>query len=276
METNRKQPAQKVCPICGGGLIVYRPSGGKNSTSYLEVCSCVEEKCMCDKTPPYIFFDEESAQVKECSCSYARRKLGYIHKLFGSSNIPRKYRYRRLSEFKTQDSKDVGLLIAYDKAEKLITNIKNARKGICYLGPVGSGKTFLGCLILNEVILQHVMPVRFLKITRHFFNEIRSTYNSESAMYGKGEDIFQEIINTPVLLIDDFGVQADSAWEQRMLYDLIDARYESEKITLITTNLNKDELKPLFGGRVYSRLKEMTDFQVMVSTDYRDKFFVES
>lgn len=268
---------KKICPICQDQKILFAPAKSKNSFGYLEVCRCVEEQCFCDKKPPYIYFNEEKQQTIECSCAPTRRKLTYIHRLFLNSGIPKKYLYRRLDEFvihgTTQSDKNEMVLMKAH-AQNCIKDAYTSKRGICYLGATGSGKTFLASLILNEIIYQHAMPVKFLKITRDFFNQIRATYSAESNNYGKGEDIFKKIASIPVLLLDDFGVQADSAWEQRMLYDLIDARYENEQMTFITTNLELKEIKPLFDGRIYSRLKEMTDFQIFLAApDYREKFF---
>lgn len=266
---------KKYCPICQNQKILFAPSGSKESFSFLEVCHCIDEKCLCDKKPPYIYFDEEQQKTIECSCASTRRRLTYMHKLFLNSGIPKKYRYRRLNEFVVHGSTDSDkkeMLLMKTHAQNLAKNARLSKRGICYLGASGSGKTFIASLILNEIIYQHAIPVKFLKITRDFFNQIRATYSAESNNYGKGEDIFKKIASIPILLLDDFGVQADSPWEQRMLYDLIDMRYENEQMTLITTNLDFNRIKPLFDGRIYSRLKEMTDFQFLTAPDYREKF----
>lgn len=71
------------------------------------------------------------------------------------------------------------------------------------------------------------------------------------------------------LLLDDFGVQADSEWEKRTLYDLIDARWENRLLTIITSNKNPNEFKELFDGRIYSRLAGMTTVVVLTGKDYR-------
>lgn len=277
MEQRKVSQTEEVCPICHGEQIVFQPSGSKKSIRYIEVCRCVEEKCLCDKKPPYVYYDEKTETLVECSCAPARKKLAYLHKLFAQSGIPEIYRYRRLSEFEIRgttekDRKEITKMLAH--AETLIADAKTSLRGVTYLGGVGSGKTFLVSLILNEIIYRHAMPVKFLKITREFFDHVRSTYNVNSPLYGQSEKILRDLANMPVLVIDDLGVQADSPWEQRTLYDLIDARYEGGRMTFVTSNLLMNQLKPLFSGRIYSRLQEMTRFQVLAAvTDYRDKYF---
>nr|HPM34702.1 DNA replication protein DnaC [Spirochaetota bacterium] len=61
------------------------------------------------------------------------------------------------------------------------------------------------------------------------------------------------------------------AWEQETLYNLIDARYEAERLTIITSNSNPEKgLKELSEGRILSRLKEMTNIIELSGTDRRE------
>ena len=55
-----------------------------------------------------------------------------------------------------------------------------------------------------------------------------------------------------------------------MLYDLVDARYESELPTIITSNIDLEAVKNLFKGRIYSRFTEMLHIVEFFSVrDYR-------
>ena len=271
---------KKFCRHCNGQGFQLLPEAGKNFKSYFGavLCRCVESKCICDKKPPYMYMDEQNFQLLPCACREVRRSLSMIKSLYAKSNIPPKYRFRRLKEFQT-DHPDpeiqVCLAQALDNARFFLKELKEKKdfvKGWYFYGKPGSGKTFLSCLILNECILQNQNEVRYIKITRDFFNQIKASFNLESSLYGKSENLFKEVSNVRILVIDDFGIQKDSDWEQRTLYDLIDYRYEYNKITIITSNTNPREFKSLSGGRIFSRLKEMTQNQDMLAGDYRNKF----
>ncbi|MES0489826.1 MAG: ATP-binding protein [Leptospirales bacterium] len=265
-----------TCPICKGAEIIYQPSGRSKNISYLEVCKCVEEKCICDKKPPYLYKLVESNTLRQCSCKKSRTKIENIHRLFKISNIPNKYLYRRLTEFTIENPEsDTELYIALDFAMEFVNLFKKSQQhpnGLYFFGTTGTGKTMLSCLILNEIIFRYQEQVRYIKITRDFFNRIRASFNVESATYGRGDDIFHTLAEQEVLVIDDLGVQADSEWEKRTLYDLIDARYESQKPTIITSNVQPDDWSGLFDGRVFSRLKEMVRFLPMITDDYRNRY----
>lgn len=236
---------------------------------YLEICQCIEETCVCDKKAPYKYLDEEHRKLVDCKCKETRVKIEYIKRSLRHSNIPIKYQYRRINEFEINPA----MAIALDEARHFIddydVNTPGKQKGMYFFGPPGTGKTMLACIIANELIIKHQIRVAYAKISRDFFNKIRASFSADSAMYGKGEDIFQKLASVNLLILDDFGVQADSEWEKRTLYDLIDARYENQQPLLLTSNVIPDDWKTLFNGRIYSRLLEMTKFIDMISDDYR-------
>ncbi len=276
-----KQPKNNLfaCSTCKDEGIVFSLSARKQHISYLEICSCIDQACLCDKKPPYVYLDPKEHILKQCTCYHVRQKLSRIILLFKRSNIPVKYRYRRFSEFITrhEDSQSSSTLsIALDNAHHFVAEAKNCNndfvRGWYFYGPSGAGKTFLGCLMLNECILQHQIASQYVKITRDFFNRIRSSYNQESSYYGKGDDLFQTFVNIDLMVLDDLGIQKDSRWEIGILYDLLDARYELEKATIITSNMEPKNWGSVFENRIYSRLKEMVRFQDITVPDYRDHY----
>ena len=79
----------------------------------------------------------------------------------------------------------------------------------------------------------------------------------------------KELSEMPYLILDDFGVQRGTEWEIEMLYDLVDARYAEERLTLVTTNKPLAEGQQLSDGRIHSRLVEMCYTVDMDGDDYR-------
>ncbi len=268
------------CPYCHGKGYIYRPPSGKKNVLNLEICQCVEKYCECEKQYPYLIHEYTTGTTRVCVCKNTRETVKKIQKIFQNSHIPEKYIYSRLDSFQTDFSDDPGirtsLLAAFDMAINYLENYRQIslenRSGLYIYGPTGTGKTMLASLILNELIYEYQVKSTYINITRDFFNPIRATFNTENAMYGKGEEIYNKIAQSDVLVIDDFGVQADSEWEKRTLYDLINARYESMKPTIITSNEEPKKWKDLFNGRIFSRLEEMTNPIFIESMDFRTRF----
>ena len=278
------QKRRQNCEDCQGKGYVLQASGGAHYKAYLDlsICHCTESRCLCDKTPPYMWYDDKNQSLKPCSCRGVRSVLSKIRRLYQISKIPTKYRFHRLNHFEISHADDDVtrcLTQAYDNAEYFLEELYTNKKkngdfvrGWYFHGPPGSGKTLLSCLILNECILRYQLNARYVKIARDFLNQIKASYNQESGFYGQGESIMKQFYQVDILVLDDFGIQQDTEWEKRMLYDLIDTRYEYAKTTIITSNLQPEELEPLFGGRILSRIKEMMKIQDFSVPDYRERF----
>lgn len=132
------------------------------------------------------------------------------------------------------------------------------------VGPYGTGKTHLAAAIGNYRLRQGE-PVLFIT-SPDLLDHLRSAY-SPNAEIGYDE-LFERIRNTPLLIVDDLGVENPSAWANEKLFQLLNHRYMHRLPTIITTNRQLDHLD----GRLYSRLMDssvMHQIQ-MNAPDYRE------
>lgn len=130
--------------------------------------------------------------------------------------------------------------------------------GIMLYGVPGTGKTFAVACIANELIEQGVTVVMTSSIS--ILELIKQTYTKYGDL-AEGE-LFDKINAADLLIIDDLGAENPTSWSVDRMYKLIDSRYRSNKPMLITTNLEKDQLKNKLTGsdkvtRSYDRLVEM-------------------
>ncbi len=85
------------------------------------------------------------------------------------------------------------------------------------------------------------------------------THDSDSWM--------KSLANVHALVMDDFGLEAQTLWSTANIEDIIDARWQEKRITVMTTNKNIADLPP----RIQSRFSD-TELSVYVlnrGKDYR-------
>lgn len=87
--------------------------------------------------------------------------------------------------------------------------------------------------------------------------------------YQEYDDLFKK----EMIIIDDLGDEPKEVMVYGMIYtpliDIISERYRLQLMTIITTNLDTDELKERYGERIYDRLREMLTVIVFKNDSYR-------
>ncbi len=113
-------------------------------------------------------------------------------------------------------------------------------------GVTGCGKTHLAAAIANYC-LKAGQPVRF-EVVPDFLDHLRFTFSPESQV--SYDELFEEVKNTPLLILDDFGEQSTTPWAQEKLYQVINYRYNARLATIITTRCSLDEIDSPISSRL--------------------------
>lgn len=127
-------------------------------------------------------------------------------------------------------------------------------------GLVGSGKTVLAAQLLHKWTRARYMQdedVSCVFITLpELLLKLRDTFNP--ANKGTEWDVITQYCQTPFLVLDDFGAEKTSEYVLQALYLIINHRYEYNLPTVITSNLELDELATkLQDDRIPSRIGRM-------------------
>jgi DNA replication protein DnaC len=187
-------------------------------------------------------------------------------KAFKDSQIPPKYAWKFIRDFEHVDN-DRAMKV-FDEISKMKRHHDKSWTQSYYLwGLPGTGKTLLGCIMLQELMLKYGERGKYIDLSRQFFQRLKDSFNVGDKSYGEAGQILDELIRVPFLVIDDFGVQRNTEWELEMLYNLIDSRYAAERPVIITSNNSIKSYSDIAEGRIYSRVVEMCK---IVRFDFED------
>ena len=126
---------------------------------------------------------------------------------------------------------------------------KDTYKNFLFIGGTGLGKTHLSTAVAKRVIdrgfdVLYVTAVGMISDFEdvRFGDGTRSKH--DTSRYSEAE----------LLIIDDLGAEVTNQFTVSCLYDVINARINSRKCTIINTNLSSKEIEAKYTERIYSRL----------------------
>jgi DNA replication protein DnaC len=123
------------------------------------------------------------------------------------------------------------------------------------VGPSGSGKTHLAAAIANQCVASG-HPVLFI-VVPDLLDHLRASFSPSSDI--TYDELFEQVRNVPLLILDDLGSQSSTPWAKEKLYQIVNHRYNARLPTVVTSN-RIDELDE----RLQTRLTDATLSQVYV------------
>jgi len=135
-------------------------------------------------------------------------------------------------------------------------------------GGFGCGKTHLAAAIVNAR-LKGGAPAVFIAVP-DLLDHLRAAYSAADGEEGY-DDRFEAIKSAPLLVLDDLGTEAPTAWAAEKLFQLFNHRYNAQLPTVVTTNHDLDALDE----RLRSRLGHfgfVRPFEI-TALDYRGGLF---
>ncbi len=138
------------------------------------------------------------------------------------------------------------------------------------LGPPGNGKSHLAAATYHALAAKGIATafVNFVDLLDYLRQAFDPGVSRDDHAPGF-QDRFDAFRHAPVLILDDVGAHAPTAWAEEKLYALLNHRTESRLPTMITSNLRPSA----FERRVASRLTNRLIARVVVNraTDYRQQ-----
>ena len=134
--------------------------------------------------------------------------------------------------------------------------------GILFYGSVGRGKTFYASCIGNALLEKRV-PAAVTNFPR-LLNLLQGTQEKQK--------LLDRLAIYKLLILDDLGVERDSAYAEEQIFNIIDARSSSELPVIVTTNLTLEELEnpaSMQYTRIYDRVLEMCPIRLKLVGERR-------
>ena len=225
-----------------------------------------------------------------CECSMEERANAVMDR----ARIPKRYEHCDFESYATdladgriwttqheQSLKQAKLL-----AQGFVRDYPTGEKGLLLMGPSGVGKTHLAVAALKE-LLRRGHAGLFCDY-RELLKEIQASYNPASESTEMG--VLEPIRSAELLVLDDLGASKPSAWVLDIIGLVLNARYNEQRMTILTTNyldesdapatgakspsgqrivVKEDTLADRIGVRMRSRLYEMCRTVSVFAPDFR-------
>lgn len=216
-------PGQTACPICDGAGFVLAdvPLG-----------------------------HPDFGKAIPCQCKLSERQLRQLNRFQGLSGLDSLARFT-FDEFLPEPSwlpplKRESLRRAYTAAVEFAAQPEG---WLILSGGYGCGKTHLAAAIANQRLDSGQAAV--FVVVPDMLDHLRMTFGPNSEV--RYDELFSEVRDTSLLVLDDLGVQSSTPWAQEKLFQILNHRYNGQLPTVLTTNQRLEDLDQ----RLRSRLQDI-------------------
>lgn len=237
------------------------------------------ERCNCKKAKEYWRrhdWEEMKQQEIKRQEEENRKKRERINEILGNSKIGKRFINRTFENFKVDDENKRAYYNAKAYADNF-SKFKEKGEGIYFSGNNGTGKTHLAVAIALQLMKKGI-PV-ICMTSNKMLQEIKRTYDKNRNI--SEYQLLEAYKGVDLLVIDDIGQENCTDWAIAQLYDIINDRYERCLPTIVTTNLNEQDLIDSWSEKanywtakaIVSRLHEMTMGITMNGRDRRKEMY---
>lgn len=203
---------------------------------------------------------EDKARIETARKANQKAKL---ERMLDSARIGRRYADCTLENFIPVKGADKALNTCTEYVKDFS---KDSGEGLIMAGPSGSGKSHLAVAIVKAIAETGKSAI--FQSVPELLARLRMTYDKNNE--GEKEDeILEQLAQCDLLVLDDIGAEKTSAWTEERLYLLIDRRYRDKRATIVTTNLNYNEIEKILGTRAMDRLLETCGIVKLTAGSYR-------
>jgi len=177
-----------------------------------------------------------------------------------NAGVPLKYLEDSFENFKYKDFEDPR----YEAKQEFIQFLDDSRANLILAGPVGVGKTHLGCALVREALLRgrtaHIIKEGAL------LRQIKATFGRKDITE---QDVIDRFARYHFLVIDEVGLSPWTEYNSQALTDIIDDRANNKVKTVYLGNMTSEDMARHFNDQCLSRIKTRYSMTNLVVEDYR-------
>lgn len=152
------------------------------------------------------------------------------------------------------------------ECNNFIDDFENKPKNLLFYGDTGVGKTFMSNCVAKDLLDKGYSVIYF---TAFQFFDILS-----KGVFGKDSDALathKNIFDCDLLIIDDLGTETPNSFTTSQLFLCVNERILRQKSTIISTNLNLDQIMDVYSERTFSRISNSYSIIKLFGDDIRLK-----
>lgn len=229
----------RTCPICGEAIERIQEVPVGSMREVFGDALHVPRACACRRAE-LAKLNAERAERERLNAIEERKRRAFMLDSY------------RTMTFDNDDGKDpTTMRIAKQYVAKAETMLEK-NMGLMMIGASGTGKTFVAGCIANALLDAGYSVL---------MTNIPTLEHELSTDYGENrEQTMRKIAKRQFLILDDIGFERETSTAYERTFEIINARYESRKPLIVTTNLTRAELaqtQTMVNDRMYSRVREM-------------------
>lgn len=195
--------------------------------------------------------------------------------------IPLEQAYHNLTAFYIAEVKHRGMEYIDDSSTRMAIfklaqslTSPSPRCGVMLCGKCGNGKTTL-VYALQSMVNSLNSCGHFKFLGPYFKVGMRIFDAKELVLLSRKLDEWRSVCARDMMAIDDLGKEPTEVLDYgnvtSPLVDLLEQRYQSQKFTVVTTNLAPKEIRGKYGERIADRFREMFEVIAFEFDSYRGK-----
>lgn len=143
-------------------------------------------------------------------------------------------------------------------SKQFIKDFDEKGGNLLFYGDTGLGKTFLSNCIAKELLdSSHTV---LYQSSIHLFEDVCAEVILKKGQLPGSQETYRYLYDCDLLIIDDLGTEYTNSFVSSELYDILNTRLRTKKSTLISTNLNLEQLMETYSSRIATRI--FADYEV--------------